>query len=207
MNIDGELKGSLTAAASGYFQWQVLWFDGRFGEFKISEWKLGEAGIKVKGWADLAGRLGHQAHPGLLAAAAAQGGVADGAPRAAAGPAGHRPPARHQAARGRDRRAGLHRRGARGDRVRRDGRARDGRRRAAAAPPAAAPPAAQPDVRAGRPSPARRRRRPPARPPDGQPPSDPNKLPTTPAEAGLPDVEGGGGVTAVPAGPTEPGGA
>ncbi len=55
IDVDGELRGSLTAAASGYFQWQVLWWDGRFGEFRIKEWRLGEAAIKVKGWADLNG--------------------------------------------------------------------------------------------------------------------------------------------------------
>jgi hypothetical protein len=78
----------------------------------------------------------------------------------------------------------------------------------AAAPPAAAPPAAQP---AAGPQADAAAPPPPGgtgdTPPDGRPPSDPDKLPSTPAEAGLPDVEGGGGVAAVPAGPTEPGGA
>jgi hypothetical protein len=56
LDVDGELTGNLTAAASGYFQWQVLWWDGKFGEFKIKEWQLGKGSIKVKGTANLDGK-------------------------------------------------------------------------------------------------------------------------------------------------------
>ena len=77
----------------------------------------------------------------------------------------------------------------------RPGRGRAARRTACCRPAGGRHPAAAP-------GPAPRRR-----PPDGQPPSDPGKLPPEQAEAGLPDVEGGGGIAAVPAGPTEPGAA
>ena len=209
MNIDGELKGTLTAAASGYFSWQVLWFDGRFGEFKISEWKLGDASIKLKGWADLQGGSDIKLIPDF--SPPQQPKVESRMER--------RAPQQGQPATGRQ--LGTKRReGATGGPVfigaAPAGTAFDAMvaretAPAAAAPPAAAPPAAQPASgpqadAAAPPPPAGTGGTPPA-PPDGQPPSDPNKLPSTPAEAGLPDVEGGGGIAAVPAGPTEPGGA
>jgi len=210
MNIDGELKGSLTAAASGYFSWQVLWFDGRFGEFKISEWKLGDASIKVKGWADLQGGSDIKLLPDF--SPPQQPKVESRMER--------RAPQQGQPATGRQ--LGTKRReGATGGPVfigaAPSGTAFDAMvaRETASAPPAAVPPAAAPAAQpasgpsadpAAPPPPPGTGGTPPA-PPDGQPPSDPDKLPSTPAEAGLPEVEGGGGIAAVPAGPTEPGGA
>jgi len=210
MNIDGELKGSLTAAASGYFSWQVLWFDGRFGEFKISEWKLGDASIKVKGWADLQGGSDIKLLPDF--SPPQQPKVESRMER--------RAPQQGQPATGRQ--LGTKRReGATGGPVfigaAPSGTAFDAMvaRETASAPPAAVPPAAAPAAQpasgpsadpAAPPPPAGAGGTPPA-PPDGQPPSDPDKLPSTAAEAGLPEVEGGGGITAVPAGPTEAGGA
>ena len=205
MTIDGDLKGSLTAAASGYFSWQVLWFDGRFGEFKISEWKLGDASIKLKGWADLQGGSDIKLIPDF--SPPQQPKVESRIER--------RAPQQGQPATGRQ--LGTKRReGATGGPVfigaAPAGTAFDAMVARETAPPPPRRPRRPRRPRSPhpgrRPTPPRRRPpAPPAPPPDGQPPSDPNKLPSTPAEAGLPDVEGGGGVAAVPAGPTEPGGA
>ncbi len=206
INVDGELKGTLTAAASGYFQWQVLWFDGRFGEFKISEWKLGEAGIKVKGWADLAGGSDIKLIPDF--SPPQQPKVEKRMEQ--------RAPQQGQPATGRS--LGTKRRepstggpvfiGAAPAGTAFD--AMVARETAGAAPPpqqAPAAPAPAPDAGTGGTSPSPGAAAPPpAVPPDGQQPPDPNRLPSTPAEAGLPDVEGGGGITAVPAGPAEEGG-
>ena len=85
-------------------------------------------------------------------------------------------------------------------------------RETASAPPAPSRPPPRPrpsPPRARRPTPAaprpaRRYRRHAARPAGRAAAAPiPNKLPSTPAEAGLPEVEGGGGIAAVPAGPTE----
>jgi hypothetical protein len=206
MNIDGDLKGSLTAAASGYFSWQVLWFDGRFGEFRISEWKLGDASIKLKGWADLQGGSDIKLIPDF--SPPQQPKVESRIER--------RAPQQGQPATGR--RLGTKRReGATGGPVfigaAPAGTAFDAMVARETAPPAAAPPAAAPPAAQPAAGPQADAAAPPPpggtgdTPPDGRPPSDPDKLPSTPAEAGLPDVEGGGGVAAVPAGPTEPGGA
>jgi hypothetical protein len=50
LTFDAHIKGSLIAAAKGYFEYQFLWiYEDKFGEFKIGEWTLAEAGIDVKG--------------------------------------------------------------------------------------------------------------------------------------------------------------
>jgi hypothetical protein len=205
INVDGELKGTLTAAASGYFQWQVLWFDGRFGEFRISEWKLGEAGIKVKGWADLAGGSDIRLLPDF--SPPQQPKVQTRMER--------RAPQQGQPAAGRS--LGTKRREPSSGGPVLIGAAPAGtafdamvaRETAGATPPpqpAPAAPGPAPDTGSGATSPSPGAAAPPpAVPPDGQQPPDPNRLPSTPAEAGLPDVEGGGGIAAVPAGPVEEG--
>jgi hypothetical protein len=48
--FDAHLKGSLIAAAHGYFEYQLLWlYEDKFGDFKIGEWTLAEAGLDVRG--------------------------------------------------------------------------------------------------------------------------------------------------------------
>ena len=50
IDFEANIKGSLIASANGYFEYQVLWiYKDQFGKFKIGEWTLAEAGLKVKG--------------------------------------------------------------------------------------------------------------------------------------------------------------
>jgi hypothetical protein len=50
ITFDAHIKGSLIAAAHGYFEYQFLWiYEDKFGDFKIGEWTLAEAGVDVKG--------------------------------------------------------------------------------------------------------------------------------------------------------------
>ena len=50
IDFEANVKGSLIASANGYFEYQVLWiYKDQFGKFKIGEWTLAEAGLKVKG--------------------------------------------------------------------------------------------------------------------------------------------------------------
>ena len=50
VDFEANIKGSLIASANGYFEYQVLWiYKDQFGKFKIGEWTLAEAGLKVKG--------------------------------------------------------------------------------------------------------------------------------------------------------------
>jgi hypothetical protein len=50
LTFDANVKGSLIAAAGGYFEYQVLWiYEDKFGHFKIGEWTLAEAGLHVTG--------------------------------------------------------------------------------------------------------------------------------------------------------------
>jgi hypothetical protein len=50
LTFDANIKGSLIAAAGGYFEYQVLWvYQDQFGKFRIGEWTIAEAGLHVTG--------------------------------------------------------------------------------------------------------------------------------------------------------------
>jgi hypothetical protein len=74
LTFDANLKGSLIAAANGYFEYQLLWiYQDRFGQFKIGEWTLAEAELHVKGslrpreglQVDITPKLGPLLKPGI----------------------------------------------------------------------------------------------------------------------------------------------
>jgi hypothetical protein len=77
MTFDANLKGSLIAAAHGYFEYQLLWiYQDKFGEFKIGEWTLAEVDLHVKGslkpreglQVDITPKLGPLLKPGITPA-------------------------------------------------------------------------------------------------------------------------------------------
>jgi hypothetical protein len=50
ITFDAHLRGSLIAEAAGYFEYQVLWIiRDQFGNFKIGQWTLADAGLDIKG--------------------------------------------------------------------------------------------------------------------------------------------------------------
>ena len=50
ITFDAQLRGSLIAEAAGYFEYQVLWvIRDQFGNFKIGQWTLADAGLDIKG--------------------------------------------------------------------------------------------------------------------------------------------------------------
>ena len=50
ISFDAHLRGSLIAEAAGYFEYQVLWvIRDQFGNFKIGQWTLADAGLDIKG--------------------------------------------------------------------------------------------------------------------------------------------------------------
>jgi hypothetical protein len=50
INFKANIKGTLIAEASGYFEYQVLWiFRDQFGKFQIGKWTLAEAGLDLTG--------------------------------------------------------------------------------------------------------------------------------------------------------------
>jgi hypothetical protein len=74
LTFDADIQGSLIAAASGYFEYQLLWiFEDKFGQFKIGEWTLADAGLHVKGslkpreglQIDIKPRIGPLLKPGI----------------------------------------------------------------------------------------------------------------------------------------------